>query len=94
MGRKGSYSRTLLSHVYFENLMKAMNTFQEKKMDLPANKMAIVISSNTLALMKFRVRASVLRRPPTAVSFLLSGEPINIGSFIDSITILILMILR
>ena len=64
MGRKGNYSRTVLSHVYFENLMKAMNAFQEKKkMDLSANKMAIVISSNTLALMKFRVRASVLRRP-------------------------------
>lgn len=63
MGRKGNYSRTVLSHVYFENLMKAMNAFQEKKMDLSANKMAIVISSNTLVLMKFRVRASVLRRP-------------------------------
>lgn len=45
------------------------------------------ISSEVLALLKFRLRVSVLKENPYAASSSLSGELRNIGNFINYITI-------
>lgn len=91
--RKGSSSRTLWSHVYSENLTKAMNAFQEKN--------GLVSKQNGHSNFQWgscssEVQGKSLRfkKTPTAVSSPLFGEPINIGSFTDYITILTLMILK
>ena len=64
MRREGTSSRTVLSQVYFENLMKASyeHLSKKKKMAFYGNKINVLISSKPLALLKFRVRASVLRK--------------------------------
>ena len=94
MGRKGNYSRTVLSHVYFENLMKAMNAFQEKKNGLVSKQNGHSNFQQYSCPYEIQGKSFCFKKTPAAVSSLLSGESVNIGSFIDSITILILMILR